>query len=771
MPGVSTSPPPPLANAEVDSSFAALSLELAARRGSVGVRRAWRRAVASLHDLHAARGASAQALSFNWRRLSVLTLAAMLLAAALSAAGTLWLEHRAAAQRTEAALAAVESLLDGLAPELERLTAVASSSASALPNPQGCASELVEQLVRSSLQSPLARQFFVQAREGELSCGAFGPRPRLGRLGQHETGLTLWPAASIRPEVEVVSASGSTWQAVARLDVRMLRDTITDVQGAAGLALAIGSPGGAQLARVGDTQHGRDSGWIVDRFERSSARHGFSVTANLSFDWLLQRWRLTLPAVLAATLLVVLGAASLAWRACTERSRLDRRIAQAQRKRQFEPFVQPIVDLASGRCTGGEVLMRWHHPQRGILGPAEFIDEAERSGLIVAMADQMMSKARHRLAPIVHAHPQLTFAFNVTPAQLRTPRFGERLATLFDTTTLPSTNVLLEVTERDFVDEAAQGALNELQRAGWRTAIDDFGTGQSSLAALEKLAVDRIKIDRAFVSSIGHSTVARPVLDAIVSLATQLRVPLVAEGIETSAQWDYLRARGVQYAQGYLIARPMPIDEFARWLAERDGPPEVQAQAGGALPLRPAPAPLDDELRALWQRMRSPGGLDVRDRVYRLHRYEACFIGCDAVDWLVARAGMPRANAVRLGQRMAALGLLRHVLDEHDFKDAALFYRLAPPPPGSETPSPAMAEVRAAMRTEWGPLWRNRSRGFARHHRCASGREIIHWLSARFGIDRSTAQQWAGQLMRLGALRHVFDDTPFRDDENLYRPG
>ena len=770
MPGVPTSPPPPLANAEVDSSFAALSVDLAARRGSAGARRAWRRAWAALRDLRAARGTSGQTLSFDWRRFSLLTLAALLLAAALSAAGTLWVEHRAATLRTEASVAAVDTLLDGLVPELERLTTVATASQSTSPDPEACARELVEELVRASLQSSRARQFFVQPREGELGCGPFGARPRLGRLVQRDAGLTLWPAASIRPEVEVVSASGSTWQAVARLDVRMLRDTITDVQGAAGLALAIGSPGGAQLARVGDTQHGRDSGWIVDRFERSSARHGFSVTANLSFDWLLQRWRLTLPAVLAATLLVVLGAASLAWRACTERSRLDRRIAQAQRKRQFEPFVQPIVELASGRCTGGEVLMRWNHPQRGILSPVEFIDEAERSGLIVAMADQMMGKARHRLAPIVRAHPQLTFAFNVTPAQLRTPRFGERLATLFDATTLPRANVLLEVTERDFVDEFAQGALNELQRAGWRTAIDDFGTGQSSLAALEKLAVDRIKIDRAFVSSIGHSTVARPVLDAIVSLATQLRVPLVAEGIETSAQWDYLRARGVQYAQGYLIARPMPIDEFARWLAERDGLPQAQVQDGG-VPSRPAPAPLDDELRALWQRMRSPGGLDVRDRVYRLHRYEACFIGRDAVDWLVAHAGMPRADAVRLGQRMAALGLVRHVLDEHDFKDAALFYRLAPPPPGSETPSPAMAEVRAAMRTEWEPLWRDRSRGLARHHRCASGREITRWLGIRFAIDAGTAQQWAGQLMRVGALRHVFDDTPFRDDENLYRPG
>jgi EAL domain-containing protein (putative c-di-GMP-specific phosphodiesterase class I) len=465
------------------------------------------------------------------------------------------------------------------------------------------------------------------------------------------------------------------------------------------------------------------------------------------------------------------------WRRAVLQSRLVHRLSHALRKRQFEPFVQPIVDLQTGRCTGAEVLMRWNHPQRGILGPGEFIEEAERTGLILGMSDLTMSLAAHRLATVAQADPGLYFSFNVTPGQLREPGFAQRLAEIFRPDTVPRDQVLLEVTERDFVDPRAKGRLLALRADGWRIAIDDFGTGQSSLASIESLPVDRIKIDRAFVSSIDEKTVNRPVLDTIIQLSRDLRVPLIAEGIETRSQWDYLRARGVANAQGYLMARPMPIAEFLRWLAQHAARAEpTAAEAPGpaappALPLQPGTA----VQRALWQRMRAQGGLPIRDRVYKLRNYPQCFVGSQAVDWMVAQLGVSRAEALRQGRALVAVGLVQHVLDEHDFNDGDYFYRLAPASAveGGAAAADASGVAPSGARLQ-GALdvpWRSHRRGLLRHHRCASGRELVDWIVNHHPITRATARDWAALWMRQGTLRHVFDSQPFRDDQTLYRLG
>lgn len=160
------------------------------------------------------------------------------------------------------------------------------------------------------------------------------------------------------------------------------------------------------------------------------------------------------------------------------RSRLGRRIERALRKRQFEPFVQPIVDMASGRCVGGEVLMRWAHPERGPLLPSELIEEAERTGLIVAMSSLVMGRAAHRLAPLAQANPALYFSFNITAGQLRRPNLAAELADIFNADTLPQAQVLLDLTEREALDPLTQRTVRALHAAGWRIAIDDFGTGQ-----------------------------------------------------------------------------------------------------------------------------------------------------------------------------------------------------------------------------------------------------------------------------------------------------
>ena len=169
--------------------------------------------------------------------------------------------------------------------------------------------------------------------------------------------------------------------------------------------------------------------------------------------------------------------------------------------------------------------------------------------------------------------------------------------------------------------------------------------------------------------------------------------------------------------------------------------------------------------------MRSSGGLDTRDRMHRLRSYPQCFVAREAVDWLVRELGVRRDQAVGTGRRMVALGWIRHVLDEHDFDDAELFFTAALQPQAVAV-SPPVDDLRQALRALEGglPLVTQR-RGLLKHRRCATGRCIVDWLVARYEVERDTAVQWAAALMRRGMLRPVFDDRAFRDDATLYRPG
>ena len=145
-------------------------------------------------------------------------------------------------------------------------------------------------------------------------------------------------------------------------------------------------------------------------------------------------------------------------------------------------------------------------------------------------------------------------------------------------------------------------------------------------------------------------------------------------------------------------------------------------------------------------------------------------VGREAVDWLTRHLSVSRGAAVRIGRQLLALGLMQHVLNEHDFEDADLYYRLTPSDAAqAESAVPAAADLVQALSSVHGLPWRDHVRGLLRHRRCNSGRSIVSWLSARYEVPRASATQWATQLMRQGRLRHVFDDQPFRDDTTLYR--
>lgn len=730
-------------------------------------------------------------LSIDPLRLVWLGMTALCLSLGATLGATYWKEQQRANKTAGAALNYVDAQLDMLD---ELLSRVARHPTLQQPI-DGCPPALVSMLLDETLASLLVRRVVVGSADGSVRCGPGGSTPPINVPITPTATLALVSQPTIDRQMLALRATPGGLTVLATLDPRTfapaatagagadadvdadavkswaaserLRITLLSADARPLAMLRASATLGAQAQRQAAPS---DAPWREIGALRASSRHHVFVAVTADPDQLAgllwQRAVLTL----LITLMALAVAAAWIWRRALMRARLFNRLEIALRKRQFEPFVQPIVDVATGQCVGGEVLMRWLHPQRGVLGPGEFIEEAERSGLIVGMSDLVMARAAHRLAPLAAAHPQLYFSFNITPEQLRGADFVHHLGEIFRPDTLPREQVLLELTEREFVDPAASRMLLALRGAGWRIAIDDFGTGQSSLSTIEQLPIDRIKIDRAFVSAIDGNTVSRPVLDVIIKLAQELQVGLIAEGVETQSQWDYLAARHVGCAQGFLFARPMPIDAYVRWVSEQAVP-----VAGGAVTPR-AVATAGEEAQAplheLCQRLASTGGLDIRDRVYRLHRYERCFVGREAVDWVTRHLTVSRSAALRIGRQLMALGLMRHVLDEHDFEDADLYYRLIPGDAASAQPVvPAAADLAQALSSVHGLPWLDQVRGLLRHRRCNSGRSIVSWLSARYEVPRATATQWAVQLMRQGRLRHVFDDQPFRDDATLYRAG
>jgi diguanylate cyclase len=239
---------------------------------------------------------------------------------------------------------------------------------------------------------------------------------------------------------------------------------------------------------------------------------------------------------------------------------------------------QPELELASGRVEAVEALLRWEHPERGLLPPAEFIAVAEDTGLIVPIGAWVIREACRQAA----AWP-VTMRVNVSARQLRDPRLVDVIRDALAESGIPPCKLCLELTESLLMlDVERSGAvLAEVRALGVTLALDDFGTGYSSLAYLRQLKVDRLKIDRSFMAELDAKPAEQTIVAAIVGMARGLGLAVTAEGIETSAQLDRVRALGCDGAQGFLLARPAPPEQIARLL---DCPPFEATVADVATP-------------------------------------------------------------------------------------------------------------------------------------------------------------------------------------------
>jgi diguanylate cyclase (GGDEF)-like protein/PAS domain S-box-containing protein len=256
-----------------------------------------------------------------------------------------------------------------------------------------------------------------------------------------------------------------------------------------------------------------------------------------------------------------------------ERLELEADLRHAIARDELRLHYQPQVDLRTGRITGTEALVRWDHPELGMIAPLKFIPIAERNGLITSIGAWVLREACVQAG----RWPGLELAVNVSPRQLADPSFGSLVARTLHETDLAPQRLCLEVTESSIIadPETARRGLIELKRLGCKLAIDDFGVGQSSLGRLSAiLPIDTLKIDRSFVDGLSESEDGRAIFGAVVQLARSLGVRALAEGVETSAQAHAARGLDCTVAQGYHFARPVDAAELEQLL---DGPMDLAA--------------------------------------------------------------------------------------------------------------------------------------------------------------------------------------------------
>jgi diguanylate cyclase (GGDEF)-like protein/PAS domain S-box-containing protein len=260
------------------------------------------------------------------------------------------------------------------------------------------------------------------------------------------------------------------------------------------------------------------------------------------------------------------------------RLNLERRLRRALRDHEFLLHYQPQVDIETGRIVGVEALVRWLDPEAGLVAPSSFIPVAEESGLIGPLSEWVLREAcRQNKAWQDAGLPAARVSVNLSARQFQQRDIAQLVMSILDETGLAPEYLELELTESMIMRNAEEAVvmLNELHALGISIAIDDFGTGYSSLGYLKRFPVDRLKIDRSFVSDIGATGDDETITSAIIALAHSLQLQVIAEGVETSTQLDFLKERACNEMQGFLFAKPMPHDAIPALL--RHGAVSVQA--------------------------------------------------------------------------------------------------------------------------------------------------------------------------------------------------
>ncbi|HAN88581.1 MAG TPA: diguanylate cyclase, partial [Erythrobacter sp.] len=270
--------------------------------------------------------------------------------------------------------------------------------------------------------------------------------------------------------------------------------------------------------------------------------------------------------------------------AARERREIETDLREAVARDQLNIHYQPVIDLDSGQVSGYEALLRWYHPQRGVVRPDDFLGVAEETGMIVPIGEWVIRKA---LEETSRWSGDFRIAINLSPTQVRSPHLVDVVARAIHAYGIRPARVEFEITEHVLMQKSnvCVGNLEKLRELGAKIALDDFGVGYSSLSYLRRFPFDRIKIDKDFVEGIETCSDNKAIVSSITRLAEALGMAATAEGVETRGQLDLLRELGCQEAQGYLICEPVPGENFATADAVEAA---MKADASGILDYRKA---------------------------------------------------------------------------------------------------------------------------------------------------------------------------------------
>ncbi|SFB04349.1 sensor c-di-GMP phosphodiesterase, contains CSS-motif sensor and EAL domain [Rhizobium sp. NFR07] len=365
-----------------------------------------------------------------------------------------------------------------------------------------------------------------------------------------------------------------------------------DLLADAHIRIAIIAPNGAQAANLNgmasaDTERlarKGSSGLENDHVYAIASEAGWTAIAVNQQDELLEHFQgqllVFLPFGAFAALFIVVLVVRMSRKRLSPLSELQ----IAVRNREFIVHYQPIVELATGHCVGAEALVRWKRPDGSLVRPDLFIPLAEQSGLIQPITDQVIDAVVKDLNELLVQHRALHVAINFCAEDIRTGRILETVEKRISRTGIENRQIWMEATERGLLDiTEASKTIAEARTRGHKVAIDDFGTGYSSLQYLQSLPLDALKIDKSFIDTINKQTATSSVVSYIIDMAKALKLSVVAEGVETKEQADYLIEHGVEFAQGWYYSKPMPADLFIAYVHS-----DLQRQASKIVPLRRA---------------------------------------------------------------------------------------------------------------------------------------------------------------------------------------
>ncbi len=244
----------------------------------------------------------------------------------------------------------------------------------------------------------------------------------------------------------------------------------------------------------------------------------------------------------------------------------ERELIDAIDRQEFVLHLQPQISISGEEEVRVEALIRWQHPDHGLLPPADFIGIAEESGLIIPMGSWVLRQACGIGADLLSESKKICIAVNISAKQLRHPDFYKTLTNILSETSFPASQLELEITESCFLEDlnAVILLIEKIRKLGVTIALDDFGTGFSSLNYLRQLPVDYLKIDRSFIQGLEIDRESQAITSSVISLASELNIDVIAEGVETEAQFDFLRCRQVNFVQGFLFYRPLSLSALLK---------------------------------------------------------------------------------------------------------------------------------------------------------------------------------------------------------------